>query len=79
MIKRFLACLLVTTGMVFFGQGQAIALNLADIETPSEKAIQDFEPVEVLVSFQEGATPDTFEAWLNGQNITDSFTATETE
>ncbi|ACN15702.1 putative penicillin acylase precursor; contains small and large subunit [Desulforapulum autotrophicum HRM2] len=77
MIKRFLVGLLVITGMVFFGQGQSIALNLADIETPSEKAIQDFEPVEVLVSFQEGANPDTFEAWLNGQNITDRFTATE--
>ena len=77
MVKRFLLYLLIIIGMVAFGKGQAIAYELADIETPLESEILDFEPVEVLVSFQEGANPDTFEAWLNGRNITDSFTATD--
>ncbi|MFO7558971.1 MAG: penicillin acylase family protein [Desulfobacterales bacterium] len=77
MVKRFLLCLLVITGLAAFGLGQAIAYDLADIQTPSESEILDFEPVEVLVSFQDGANPDTFEAWLNGQNITNRFTATE--
>ncbi len=78
MVKRFLLCLLLIISMAVFAQGQVSAKqqNLADIETPLEKEILDFEPVEVRVSFQEDANPATFEAWLNGQNITDKFTAT---
>jgi len=77
MVKRFLFYLLIIPSIFVFGQGQAIAYDLADIGTPLESEILDFEPVEVVVSFQEGADPSTFAAWLNGQNITDRFAATK--
>lgn len=73
MIKRVLICLLVIVSMAVWGQHPAAAANLADIETPLPAEEVDFTPVEVFVSLEPGANPDTFRAWLNGKEISSKF------
>ncbi len=73
MVKRLFICLLVITSMAFWVQDQASASNLADIETPLPAEEVDFTPVEVFVSLEPGANPDTFRAWLNGKEISSKF------
>jgi len=49
--------------------------ELAGIESPKTMESLDYHPVEIVVSLKDGALPDTFEAWLNGHEITDRFEA----
>ncbi len=48
--------------------------ELSRIETPGTMENFDYHPVEIVVSFQGAALTETFEAWLNGHEITDLFT-----
>ncbi len=49
------------------------ACNLATIDAPLIGQQYSSEPVEILVRLEDGAQPDTFEASLNGNDITDRF------
>ncbi len=50
-----------------------IRADLSRIEAPKNGQALDYHPVEIVVSLKRGALSDTFEAWLNGHDITDLF------
>jgi penicillin G amidase len=75
--SRFLCAVLVVCGVLsalpVLSYWHWIWADLARIETPKTLQTLDYHPVEIVVSFQGGALTNTFEAWLNGHNITDLF------
>jgi 5'-nucleotidase len=73
MPRKFLLALLVIIGMSIVLSGQGYACDVATIEKPEPRQILYFEPVEIMVQFNDGAQPETFRAWLNGNDVTSSF------
>jgi len=50
-----------------------IRAELSQIDSPRAGRTLDYHPVEIVVSLKAGALPETFEAWLNGHDITQLF------
>ena len=76
--SRFVCAALVVCGVLsalpVLSYWHWIWADLARIEAPKTMQNLDYHPVEIVVSFQGGALTNTFEAWLNGYEITDRFT-----
>jgi len=47
--------------------------DLSTIESPKQLEKINAYPVEIVVRFNKGTEPDSFRAWLNSKEITDSF------
>ena len=76
--KHFLFCILLMAGLSFVLPMQSQATDVTSIEKPESFQTLYFEPVEVLILFEDGVTPDTFKAYLNhSHNITDRFEPVE--
>ena len=74
MLRKFCLSLLVIIMTSFMLPIQGFACDVSAIEKPEPHQILYFEPVEIVVQFEEGANPDTFKAWLNfSKDITDLF------
>jgi penicillin amidase len=75
--SRFVCAVLVVCGVLsalpVLSYWHWIWADLARIETPKTMQALDYHPVEIVVSFQGGALTNTFEAWLNGYEITGLF------
>lgn len=70
-LKKTLLYLLAMAGITTL-----CACNLATIETPLNKQKLYFEPIEVVVSLEDNAIPETFQALLNLNDISDRFELT---
>jgi penicillin amidase len=53
--------------------GTLFACNLATIDAPLVGQMHPSEPVDILVRLEEGADPATFQAYLNGADVTGLF------
>lgn len=63
--------------LILFMTLPAQARDLSSIVTPDSRQKLYSRDVEIVVKFKDGAAPKTFEAWLNGRNITKKFKPTE--
>lgn len=76
MRKTFLWLFMI--GMSVLLPMQAHAVDVASIEKPASLQTLYFEPVEILVQFEDGAVPETFRAYLNlSHDITSKFEPVE--
>ena len=78
MVKKNIILLSVVFAIVLLLSAQSYArpANLSTIVSPTRLSTVD-SPVEIVVRFRDGANPNSFKARLNGNDITDKFTATE--
>ena len=56
------------------GSSGTSSLDLLTIVSPENEQVLYTESVEVVISLSENADPATFQAWLNGNDISDRFT-----
>jgi penicillin G amidase len=75
--KRFVCAMLVVSAVLcslpvlsFF---QGIWVNLFSVDSPKSLQTLSYHPVEIIVSFKGGSIPKTFQASLNGHDITGDF------
>lgn len=70
--------LLSLLSMIVLIPMHALAVDVASIEKPASLQTLYFEPVEIMVLFEDGAAPETFRAYLNfSHDITDKFVPVE--
>ena len=67
-----------TISILVPAQGYSFFNNLSRIVSPERLQALDSHPAEIIIEFvSDAARPETFKAWLNGNNITDRFEETE--
>jgi len=74
---RIIGSLLIICGVLsaypVFSYWQWIWADLLNITSPRIMQTLDYHPVEIMISFKNGALPSTFQASLNGHDITHDF------
>lgn len=77
---RIIGSLLIVCGVLsaypVMSYWQWIWADLLNITSPRIMQTLDYHPVEIMISFKAGALPSTFQASLNGHDITHDFKPT---